>query len=122
MLTVPHEKKRTEGLRLLRAAMREFEGVGMRMEAGFVGLDLLEELVRDAAATAEAQDLARRLADLFLAAGVVVSGAKALAYLQETVANRTVTPPLVGYVKTYVRRAEVYPEAAFKPPAPVGPA
>jgi tetratricopeptide (TPR) repeat protein len=116
------ERKRTEGLRLLRAAMREFEGVEMRMEAGFVGLDLLEELVGDPAAVAEAQDLARKLADLFLAAGVVVSGTKALAYLQETVTNRTATPPLVGYVKTYVRRAEVYPDAAFKPPAPVRPA
>ena len=116
------EKKPAEGLRLLRAAMREFEGVGMRMEAGFVGLDLLEELVRDPTAAAAAEDLARNLADLFLAAGVAVSGAKALAYLQETIANRTATPPLVGYVKMYVRRAEVYPEAAFKPPAPVGPA
>lgn len=114
--------KRKEGLRLLRAAMREFEIAGMRMEAGFVGLDLLEELVRDPVAAIEAQDLAVRLADLFLAAGVAVSGAKALAYLQETVTNRTVTSPLVGYVKTYVRRAEVYPDAAFKPPAPVGPA
>ena len=116
------EKHPLDGFRLLRAAMREFEGIGMRLEAGFVGLDLLEELVRDPAAAAEAEDLARRLADLFLAAGVAVSGAKALAYLRETVANRTATPPLVGYVKTYVRRAEIYPEAAFRPPTPVRPA
>lgn len=115
------EKKCTEGLRLLGKAMREFESLDMRMDAGFVGLDLLEELVRDPVSETEAHDLARKLADLFLAAGVAVSGAKALAYLQEMVASRTVTPPLVGYVKTYVRRVEVYPEATFKPPLSAGP-
>jgi hypothetical protein len=88
----------------------------MPAEAGFVGLDLLEELITDASATKEAEDLARSLAEFFLAAGVNVSAATALAYLRGAAELRKADASLVAYVRRYVHRADVDADRPFEPP------
>jgi tetratricopeptide (TPR) repeat protein len=115
------ERDRARGFRLLRTAMDEFARFGMHADAGFAGLDLLEELLRDPAQRRDAERLARSLADVFLRADISVSAAKALSYLEEAVVSRTAAPPLVSYVKAYMRRASVFPDAAFRPPVAMGP-
>jgi tetratricopeptide (TPR) repeat protein len=110
------EGDRARGIRELRAAMRDFERLSMPADAGFVGLDLLEELMTDASTSKEAEKLARSLAEFFLAAGVNVSAATALAYLREAAEARKADASLVAYVRHYVHRADIDPERPFEPP------
>jgi tetratricopeptide (TPR) repeat protein len=110
------EGDRARGIRELRAAMRDFERLSMPADAGFVGLDLLEELVADASAANEAAQLARSLAELFLAAGLNVSAARAVSYLRDAVVSRTANASLVAYVRRYVHRADVDVATQFQPP------
>jgi len=102
----------------LRAAMRDFETLSMPADAGFVGLDLLEELTREPSAPKEAEKLARSLAELFVAAGANVSAATAIAYLRDAAASRHADASLVSYVRRYVHLAEVDPDRPFQPPIP----
>ncbi|HEV7484633.1 MAG TPA: hypothetical protein VGQ65_03040 [Thermoanaerobaculia bacterium] len=110
------EGHRSRGIRELRAAMRDFERLSMPADAGFVGLDLLEELMTDASAAKEAENLARSLAEFFLAAGVNVSAATALAYLRDAAEFRKADASLVAYVRRYLHRADVDPDRPFEPP------
>lgn len=110
------EGDRARGLRELRAAMRDFERLSMPADAGFVGLDLLEELARDASSMNETAKLAGSLSALFVAAGVNVSAAAAIAYLRDATAAHTADAPLVAYVRRYVRRADADPDSTFHPP------
>ena len=89
----------------------------MPADAGFVGLDLLEELMTDASAAKEAEKLARSLAALFVAAGANVSAATAIGYLRDATASRKADAPLVAYVRRYVHRADVDADRPFQPPA-----
>jgi tetratricopeptide (TPR) repeat protein len=109
------EGKRTRGLRELRAAMAEFQNLAMPLDAGFVGIDLLAELVGDPGAQAETLALGQTLASLFLEAGAAVSAAHAIQFLRDAVAGSTATVGLVQYVRRYVRRSEIFPEAPFAP-------
>jgi tetratricopeptide (TPR) repeat protein len=110
------EGNRTRGLRDLRAAMRDFERLSMPADAGFVGLDLLEVLLADASAAKEAENLARSLAEFFVAAGANVGAARAIGYLRDAAAARTADAPLVAYVRRYLNRVDVDPERRFEPP------
>jgi tetratricopeptide (TPR) repeat protein len=110
------EGDRDRGIRELRAAMRDFEHLSMYADAGFVGLDLLEELIADGSATNEAELLARRLAELFVAADLNVSTARAVTYLRDAVASRRASASLVAYIRRYIHRAEVDPIRSFEPP------
>lgn len=107
---------RARGMRELRAAMRDFERLSMPADAGFVALDLLEEITRDPSAVKEAEDLARSLAALFVAAGANVSSAKAITYLHDAAIARKADAPLVAYVRRYVHQADVEPDSPFQPP------
>jgi tetratricopeptide (TPR) repeat protein len=111
------EGDRLRGIRELRAAMRDFERLSMPADAGFVGLDLLEELMTNASAAKEAEELARSLAQFFLAAGVKVSAATAIAYLRDAAAKRKADGSLIAYVRNYIHRADIDPDRPFEPPA-----
>lgn len=110
------EGDRARGMRELRSAMRDFERLSMPADAGFVALDLLEEITRDPTAAKEAENLARSLVELFVAAGAKVSAAKAIAYLRDAVIMRKANAPLVAYVRRYVHQADVDPDMPFQPP------
>ncbi len=110
------EGDRQRAMRELRAAMRDFERLSMPADAGFVGLDLLEQMMEGASGAAEAERLARSLAQLFVAAGANVSAAKAIAYLRDATASRNADASLVAYVRRYVNRADVDPDRPFQPP------
>ena len=110
------EGNRERGIRELRAAMRDFERLSMHADAGFVGLDLLEELTHDASAAKEAERLARSLAENFVASGANVSATTAIAYLRDLATARRASTSLVAYVRRYVQRSYVDPDKPFHPP------
>jgi tetratricopeptide (TPR) repeat protein len=105
------------GMRELRGAMRDFERLSMPADAGFVGLDLLEQLIPERSGANEAGKLARSLVQLFVAAGANVSAAKAIAYLRDAAVARKADASLIAYVRRYVQRAAVDPDRLFQPPA-----
>ncbi|HEX3070304.1 MAG TPA: hypothetical protein VHX14_17185 [Thermoanaerobaculia bacterium] len=111
------EGNRQRGMRELRAAMRDFERLSMPADAGFVALDLMEELMAEGSETNEAEKLARSLAELFVEAGANVSAAKAVAYLRDATVARKADVTLVAYVRSYIHRAGVDPDRLFQPPA-----
>lgn len=88
-------------LDLLYSAASAFREIGMVADAGFVELDITEELLRRQEWN-EAAHVARDLADLFLASGVSIAGATALSYLRSAVESERATPALVRYVRDYV--------------------
>jgi len=110
------EGDRHRGMRELRAAMRDFERLSMPADAGFVALDLLEQLIAEGSGANEAAKLARSLAELFMAAGANVSAAKAVAYLRDAALARKADAPLVAYVRRYIHRAVTDPDRPFQPP------
>lgn len=113
------EGNRQRGMRELRDSMREFERLSMPLDAGFVGLDLLEEMMSADSGANEADKLARSLAQLFVSAGANVSAAKAIAYLRDATVARKIDAPLVAYVRRYVHRAAFDPDLPFRPPISV---
>jgi tetratricopeptide (TPR) repeat protein len=110
------EGDRDRGMRELRAAMRDFERLSMPADAGFVGLDLLEQLMAEGSDANGAEKLARSLSQLFVAGGASVSAAKAIAYLRDAALARKADAPLVAYVRRYVHRVAVDPDQPFQPP------
>jgi hypothetical protein len=111
------EQDRPKALRELRSAKREFEKLQMPLDAGFVSLDLLGELVGESTTDAEAVKLARSLVDLFARAGVVVSAAHAAQMLRDAVVGGAVTGEYVAYTSRYIARSFVFPEDPFEPPS-----
>jgi tetratricopeptide (TPR) repeat protein len=106
--------ERDRGLEELHGVAAEFESRGMLADAGFVKLDITEELLRrqdwkDAATNA------RELAVLFTKAGVTLASVLALSYLAEAVEGERATPALVRYVREYVTADD--PAQKFEPPA-----
>ncbi|HXH38260.1 MAG TPA: hypothetical protein VNN08_06505, partial [Thermoanaerobaculia bacterium] len=110
------EGDRQRGMRELSGAMRDFERLSMPADAGFVGLDLLEQMMEEPLVATEAEKLARSLAQLFVAAGANVSAAKAVGYLRDAAVARKADGPLVAYVRRYVHRAAADPNRPFQPP------
>jgi hypothetical protein len=109
------EGNRATGILQMRRAIRDFDALGMPMDAGFASLDLLEALVEAKDSAREAEALARELADLFLKAGANVSATKALDFLRQAVENGSADAKLIEDVRRYLRRSTVYPEEPFVP-------
>jgi tetratricopeptide (TPR) repeat protein len=102
-----------EGLARLHEITAAFRAIGMHGDAGFVQLDVVEELLRrrdwnDAAA------IARELVALFMAAGVTLASVTALDYLRRAVEQERATPALVQYVREYVSADDT--NLLFAPP------
>lgn len=88
-------------LEVLYSAASAFRALGMTSDAGFVKLDITEELLRRNE-WSEAANIARELAGLFTAAGVTLASVTALSYLRTAVEGERATPALVRYVREYV--------------------
>ncbi len=107
------QRRNDDGVTQLAAAAAAFEHLGMSAEAGFVKLDIVEELLRREEWTA-AERLAREVADTFGRSGARLHLTTALTYLREAVARRDATPALVQYVRTYLIADD--PVRPFHPP------
>jgi tetratricopeptide (TPR) repeat protein len=101
------------GIAQLTAAAAAFEQRNMPADAGFVKLDIVEELLRQAMWT-RAEALAREVADTFARSGARLHLMTALAYLREAVTQRDATPALVQYIRTYLVADD--PGRPFHPP------
>lgn len=101
-----------EGLSILQTAAASFALRGMTGDAGFVKLDVCEELLRQRE-WAEAEDIARDLVSLFTVAGVTLASVNALHFLREAVEHRKATVATVRYVREYVTADD--PSRPFDP-------
>jgi tetratricopeptide (TPR) repeat protein len=101
-------------LELLYSAAVAFRALGMSSDAGFVSLDITEELLRRNEWT-EAANIARELAGLFTSAGVTLASVTALSYLRTAVEGERATPALVRYVRDYVAADD--PSRTFSAPS-----
>lgn len=90
-----------------------FTRLGMTGDAGFVKLDITEELLRREE-WAEAEIIARDLVTLFSAAGVTLASVNAVSYLRQAVDNREATAEVVRYVRAYITVDD--PTRPFAPP------
>lgn len=105
--------QRDQGLDELGGAAADFESRGMLADAGFVKLDITEELLRRCEWRDSATN-ARELAVLFAKAGITLASVLALSYLAEAVEGERATPELVRYVREYVTADD--PARKFEPP------
>jgi tetratricopeptide (TPR) repeat protein len=103
-----------DGLSVLENAAAAFESLSMSGDAGFVKLDICEELLRREEWN-EAEVTARGLAALFIAAHVTTASAKALDFLRRSVEKRQATAETVQYVREYVTADD--PARRFDPPS-----
>lgn len=104
------------GLPRLRRAAAAFEALGMLADAGFVKLDLTEELLR-LEEWDEAALMAAEAAETFARSGAKLHLSTALSFLREAVQGRSATPELVRYVREYVTADEE--GRSFEPPSQV---
>lgn len=102
-----------QGLEELDAAAREFVALEMTADAGYVKLDIVEELLRQQEWTSAAS-IARELVDLFRRAGVTFGSIEALTYLRTAVEQERATVPLVQYVRDFVTADDLM--LSFAPP------
>ena len=102
-----------EGLSVLQNAAASFTLRGMTGDAGFVKLDICEELLRREEWT-DAEIIAWDLISLFTVAGVTLASVNALDYLRRAVENREATAAVVQYVREYVTAGD--PARLFEPP------
>jgi tetratricopeptide (TPR) repeat protein len=103
-----------------RGAAHAFARLGMPLDAAFVQLALLEELVA-MERWDEVEPLADSIANLFLRQGVRPSAAAAMEFLRRAVMSRKATPDLVARVVRHVRRSDVFPDEPFAPEGGAGP-
>jgi tetratricopeptide (TPR) repeat protein len=89
------------GLDVLENAAAAFEIRGMTGDAGFVKLDVCEELLRRGD-WADAELIARELVRLFTKAGVTLAAANALDQLRRAVETREATAETVQWVREWV--------------------
>lgn len=101
------------GLPQLHAVAAAFEHLSMVGDAGFVKLDIVEELLRQGSWTAAAR-IARDLATLFAGAGVTIASVHALTYLREAVDKHDASLETVRYIREYVTADD--PSRVFDPP------
>jgi tetratricopeptide (TPR) repeat protein len=104
------------GLFRLRGAAAAFEALKMPADAGFVKLDLTEELLR-LEEWDEAGVMAGEAAETFASAGARLHLSTALSFLREAVQGRSATLELVRYVREYVTADEE--GRSFEPPSQV---
>jgi tetratricopeptide (TPR) repeat protein len=101
------------GLRVLQTARKEFEQLGMELDAALVGLELAEALLVDGQIDQVAQ-ICRTILDRFVRERMVSRAITALAYLREAVAAEKATPAMVRDVREFLRTLP--PGAAVSPP------
>ncbi len=97
----------------LDLAAQQFEALQMFGDAGFVRLDIAEELLRREEWD-RAEPLARQLVELFSRAGVTIASVQALDYLRQSVIHRLATIDVLQYVRDYVTADD--PGRPFAPP------
>jgi tetratricopeptide (TPR) repeat protein len=104
-----------EAIPLLEKVRKEFEGLGMEIEAALVALRLVEArmLTGD---TDQVPEICRTLIDRFTRAGILGSAMTALAFLRETVATGRATPVLVDHVHGFLRYTRMVADRPFEPP------
>jgi tetratricopeptide (TPR) repeat protein len=90
-----------------------YEELGMLGDAGFVNLDIVEELLRREEWT-EAAAIARDLVTLFTNAGVTLASVNALNHLRQAVVNREATEAMIRYVREYISSDDA--KRPFEPP------
>jgi tetratricopeptide (TPR) repeat protein len=101
-------------IELLYRAASEFRALNMAADAGFVELDIAEELLRREE-WSEAARVSRSLAEVFIASGVTTASVTALSYLRTAVEGERATPALVRYVRDFVIDDD--PAQTFSPPS-----
>jgi hypothetical protein len=87
----------------------------MRIDAGFVSLDIAEVLLLGSEGLEEVEQVCRKAYDLFASAGVRPAAEKALACLREAAIARKANQPLVKSVKTFLRLLDRDASAEFEP-------
>lgn len=102
-----------QGLQALHDSAAAFEGLGMVADAGFVKLDIVEELLRQREWSAAAP-IAQAIVEVFTATGVTAGSVEALSYLREAVEHESATLPLVQYVREFIAADD--PTRVFQPP------
>jgi tetratricopeptide (TPR) repeat protein len=105
----------TEALAKLRAIHEDFEQMHMVGEAGLVGLDMVEALLR-LGKSDEASLICRYLVERFTNAGMSTNAVTALAYLREALAAGKATPKLASHVRNYLKELPRHREPLFAPP------
>jgi tetratricopeptide (TPR) repeat protein len=101
------------GIDRLHEASAAFEEIKMLGDAGFVQLDIAEELLAREE-WREAETAARRAASLLMGTGISVASVRALDYLRQAVANGEATAEVLRYVRAYVTADNQ--SAPFDPP------
>jgi tetratricopeptide (TPR) repeat protein len=92
----------SEGLPILHAARRDFERLGMELEAALVGLELAEALLI-AGQIDQVARICRTILDRFVKEGMMSRAITALAYLREAVAAEKATPTMVRQVREFLQ-------------------
>jgi tetratricopeptide (TPR) repeat protein len=103
-----------QGLGVLDEAAAGFEARGMVADAGFVKLDVCEELLRRGE-WSDAEVIARELVALFTAAGVTLASVNALHYLRQAVERHEASAEAVRNVRELLNDAGA--ADAFRPQA-----
>lgn len=93
--------KPAKAIPLLDSARRQFEELGMEIEAALAALQLVEALML-AGTTEDVPEICRRLIDRFMRAEVKGAAMTALAFLRETLATGHATPALVKDVRELI--------------------
>lgn len=103
------------GLRVLRMVHEQFISVSMPAEAGFVALDLVEQLVESSETNDDVIALCRSAITAFERAGATLKMLEALGYLREAIARRKADAELVRHVRKYLERVGSGRDEIFAP-------
>lgn len=90
-----------EGVALLEKTAASFAAMGMLGDAGFVKLDIVDELL-SRGDWGRAESTARELATLCTAAGVTTASVLAIDFLRQAVESGQATTNTIEYVRAYV--------------------
>lgn len=99
-----------------QAVRDEFAKMQVRTDAALVTLDLMETYVA-MRKWREMREAAGNVVDLFREAGMLTGAVTAANWLRQATRMRTVTPPVLDYLRRYFKRVELQPDFAFVPPA-----
>ena len=102
-----------DGINRLHEASAAFEALKMLGDAGFVQLDIAEQLLLRQAWT-EAEAAARSASSLLMDTGISIASVRALDYLRQAVVNREATAEVIHYVRAYVTADNA--ATPFEPP------
>jgi tetratricopeptide (TPR) repeat protein len=107
----------SEALKTLLGIRAEFDALGMPSEGAMIALELAELLLTEERFE-DAEMFCRDAYQQFERSGLGFStrAMTAIAYLQEAVRLRSVTPKVIRHVRDYVRRLPEDPNLLFAPP------